>query len=121
MAAAILALTVRQYKPELAIQVSLAAGVCLLIMITGELTGILDTVRNLSVGIGVDSDWISLVLRAMGIGYLAQLSAQICRDAGEGALAMKAELCGRVLILAAALPYVIELVTTLTGLIGEAL
>ena len=40
----------------------------------------------------------------IGVAYLAQFASDLCRDAGEGAVAGKVELAGRVLILALCLP-----------------
>ena len=40
----------------------------------------------------------------MGIAYLTEFSAQLCKDAGYGAIAMKVELAGKLMILVTALP-----------------
>ena len=116
---AILAVTVKQYRPELGIQVSVAGGAVLLLLAIAEFSGIAQSIRGTVEGYGIGSDWLSLVVKVTGIAYIAQLAAQICTDMGEGALALKAELCGRLLILASALPYIITLLNTLTGLIRD--
>ena len=46
------------------------------------------------------------LLRCLGIGIAVRLSAEICRDAGERALAVKAELAGAVCGLMTILPLV---------------
>ncbi len=114
---ALLAITVKQYKPELATQVSLAGGLAMLLMVLSEVTGIMETIRELSRSGGLDERWVSLVFKTLGVGYVGQLSGQLCRDMGEGALAMKAELCTRIAIAAMVLPYVVQLVGILTGMV----
>ncbi len=112
---AALAVLVRPLRPEMAILIGAATGVIVLLYAVGEVTGVLDTLRRLGEAYGVDSGYIGVLLKIIGIAYAAQFGAQICSDAGESAIAGKVELCGRVLILAAALPVV---VTTLGTAIG---
>lgn len=99
-----LVMVVRSYKPEMAIQVSIAAGITLLIVVVGEITGFVDTVKNAAASYGLNSDYIMLIFKVVGIAYIIQLAAQICTDAGESAIASKVELAGRVMILLAAAP-----------------
>jgi len=49
---------------------------------------------------------MSLILKVIGIAYIAEFGAQVCRDAGEGAVAAKVELAGKALVLLLALPIV---------------
>ena len=44
------------------------------------------------------------MFKALGICLLSQLAADACRDAGENAMAEKAELAGKVFLLLLALP-----------------
>jgi stage III sporulation protein AD len=44
------------------------------------------------------------VMKVLGIAYLTELAAGICRDTGEQALAQRVELGGKVLILLLAIP-----------------
>ena len=70
----------------------------------GEITGFVDTVKNAAASYGLNSDYIMLIFKVVGIAYIIQLAAQICTDAGESAIASKVELAGRVMILLAAAP-----------------
>ena len=49
------------------------------------------------------------LLRGAAIAVAAELGAQLCRDAGAGALAQKVELGGKLLLLCAAFPLLREL------------
>ena len=51
----------------------------------------------------------------------SDFGAQTCRDAGSGGLAMKLELCGRVLLCAEGLPLAMTLLSAGTSLLEEAL
>ena len=97
-----LVMVIRSYKPEMAIQVSIAAGITLLIVVVGEITGFVDTVKNAAASYGLNNTRSRV--QGSGIAYIIQLAAQICTDAGESAIASKVELAGRVMILLAAAP-----------------
>ena len=112
----LLAVTVKQYKPEIAMQVSIAGGAMILLMAVSSLTGSLNAIKAMFDESGVDGQWPEMVLKILGIAYITQISAELCRDAGEGALAYKTELCGRALILACAAPAILALMRILLEL-----
>lgn len=114
---ATLAVLVRPLRPEMAVLIGAATGVVVLLHAIGEVTGVLETLRNLGAAYGVDGGYVGILLKIIGIAYAAQFGAQICSDAGESAIAGKVELCGRVLILAAALPAVATTLGTAAGLL----
>lgn len=47
---------------------------------------------------------VSLSLRVLGLSFLTETTAGICRDLGEGGLATRLEWCGRAEILLVSLP-----------------
>lgn len=121
LCAAMLAVVLRGQRPELALGLSLAAGAVVLVMLLGQVTPLLSSVRQLLQGGGIPTQYISVVLKATGICLLTQLTADTCRDAGETALASKAELAGRLLLLALTVPLftdILSLVTSLTEVSG---
>ena len=107
---------VRAYKPELALPVSIAAGLTILAAVLGSVTGIRSFIEGSVSGYGLDHEYVKIILKVLGIAYLAQFAAQLCRDSGEGAVASKVEFAGRILIITASLPAVsavLELVGSL--------
>lgn len=105
-----LVLTLRQLRPEFAPFAAMAAGAALLLSVIGEATGLFDTVSALVTRLGVDGAFLGTVWKILTLAYLTQFGAQLCRDAGQGAIALKLELGGRILILSLALPQVVTLV-----------
>ncbi|MBQ4574771.1 MAG: hypothetical protein IJA85_06185 [Clostridia bacterium] len=108
-------LLIKQIKPEIAPLVSLSASV---IFMTAAAANLLPTVEFLAgYADGAMGDYYSYLLKALGIGMIVQTAADICTDAGEGALASKIELLGRAELLLLALPLLKELLTTAEGMI----
>lgn len=73
--------------------------------------GIGETVREtaelfLSDGI---AEYVSVMLRALGIALLTRICTDLCRDAGEGVAASGVELAGKAAILMLCLPIIKEI------------
>ena len=113
-----IALVLKNQRPELALQVSVVTGIVLLaaaIAIAGEVKRQAEEfMQNYS----VDGNGIAAVIKITGIAYTAQFSADICRDAGESAVASRIELAGRLMMLLAALPMVFSAVEAICGLVS---
>lgn len=105
-------LMLRQLRPELAPLAAMAAGACLLLAVIGDAAGVFDAVRELSGKFGVDGSFLRTVWKILTLAYLTQFGAQLCRDAGQGAIAVKLELGGRVLIVSLTLPQLVTLAET---------
>ena len=57
-----------------------------------------------------------VIFKVLAVAYIADLTAQLCRDAGESAVGGKVELAGKVIIFYLALPIlsaILELIGTL--------
>ncbi len=117
LAAVFLSVLLKRYRPELALGVALLAGVVVLSSLLGTFVPLLRRIQALATGAAVPSVYIGSLLKGLGICLLTQLAADTCRDAGETALANKAELVGKVLLLTIALPLFEEIVTLVLSLL----
>ncbi len=119
LAALTAVLVLRAYRPELAVQAAVAAGVVLLLIAVTELSGVMEMIDAIVSKYGLRSEHIKVVLKVIGIAYLAQFAAQTCRDAGEGAIGAKVELVGRILIVTVAVPVVLSILDVLGALLNS--
>ena len=101
---ALLVIVVKQQRPDIAMMISLAAGSIIFILLLGNIKIIATTVENMAQKANLDSIYITTVLKVIGIAYIAEFGSQICKDAGEGAIASKIGLGGKILIMVLALP-----------------
>lgn len=118
LCAALLSAVLRSQRPELAICLGLAAGALVLVLLLSEIAPLLSAVRRMMQSGGLSAEWLGVVLKAAGVCLLTQLAADTCRDAGETALAGKAELAGRVLLLLLAIPLYERILSLVTQLIS---
>jgi stage III sporulation protein AD len=117
VACSLLALTLRQSRPEMAAMVSLAAGLCLFAAVVGRLSEVVDALSNLAERASLQDSVLPLLLRIIGIATLCELGAQLCRDVGEGGIAAKVELGGKLLVLVLAMPVAMALVELVLGIV----
>ena len=115
--AAILALTLKQYSPHIAVVVSVGAGVLLFGYIAASLLPVLQEVLSISLLSEGVAENIGTLFKCLGVCYVVQLAADSCRDAGQQAIASKVELAGKVTVLALALPMLKTVVSFLDDLI----
>ena len=68
---------------------------------------------------GINLIYVSTIFKVLGIAYLAEFSAQICRDAGSQAIAGKIELAGKVIILTLAIPILLAILEAIVALLPQ--
>ncbi len=102
--AAALCVLIRQYRPELAMQISIALGVAVFLLLSAQLSGITQVLQAMFNRAGIHQEYFLILLKATGVAFVTEFTAQTCRDAGEGGVAQKMEIAGKVLIVFLALP-----------------
>lgn len=115
---AILAITLKQTTPQLSLALALITGVVILIAICSFLPAVTDKINQLMSVTGVKPEFAAVLFKAVGICFLCQFSSDICKDAGQSALAGRVELAGKIMILISALPLMEEVLNTATSLLG---
>ena len=115
--ATVLVIMLREYRPEIAMQVSLVAGTLIMLMVINRVVGALQTITETAVRAGINLVYMHTLLRVIGIAYLAEFGAQACHDAGEGSIASRIELAAKVMIMVMALPVVVEVMESIIILI----
>lgn len=112
-------LVLRAYRPELGLQIAVAAGVLILMLTLDELIALSSFLSETLVRFQIDPGYLKVMLKVIGTAYLAQFAADLCRDAGESAVAGKVELAGRVLILALCLPVLMSILEMVGSILSN--
>jgi stage III sporulation protein AD len=115
LVATILIIILRRQKPEIAVQVSIVTGVVIFMLLVSKLSAVIELLDNYADKAEIKPAYFTAVLKITGIAYIAQFGAEICKDAGESAIASKIELAGKVIIAVLAAP----IITSLLDLIIE--
>ena len=86
----------------------------LLLLTLTKLEPIVSVIQKLSLNIPIDTSYIVLILKVIGISYLIEFGKDICKDAGENAIANKIEIAGKVIIVSISIPVVTAVLETIT-------
>ena len=95
---------VSKYNPDFSIIATVVAGIILLVSLVGYFTDIVDKFEQIVSVTGINDDIFSVVLKVVGLSYITQFSADICKDFGVNSIAQKVELAGKIAIFTVALP-----------------
>ena len=113
-------LVLRQYKPEWAVFIRMAVTVVSMGIILTMAGTVIAYVTELTEGTGaLDGATWSLLLRALGITFLTETAASICRDSGEASLAGWVETAGKLEILLLSFPLIRTVLDTVAALLGR--
>ena len=113
-------LVLRQYKPEWAPFIRMAVTVAAVGSILTMAGSVITYLSDLTEGMGAPSgDTWSLLLKALGVAFLTETSATICRDSGENTLAGWVETAGKLEILLLSFPLIRTVMETVADLLGR--
>lgn len=115
--AALLAVVLREEKPETAFAVSLVTGLVIFVFVITRLNSVMTVLKHFAAKADIDVLYFSTILKVIAIAYITEFGAQICRDAGEGAIAAKVEFAGKVLIMVIAIPILAALMDIMVKII----
>ncbi|MBR1654136.1 MAG: stage III sporulation protein AD [Clostridia bacterium] len=76
----VIIIIVKQYKPEFAVYVSLAASILILMLIFEKLSSIVGLLNNMASKTAINTTFITLLLKITGIAILTEFAVSICKD-----------------------------------------
>lgn len=116
VAAAICAVVIRKQVPELALTIGLIAGAIILSVSVGAIKSIREMIDTLAQASGLSPAIVLPVIKTVGIGIVAKLAAEICRDAKEDGIAAFVETAGAAGAILVCLPLVESVLRMVTEL-----
>lgn len=105
----IVAIIIKQIRPEFYIVVVLTGGIIILFMIIDELRTIFDYFLTIFNRTNLDYGLFSNVLKIIGVGFLTEFANNVCVDTGNASIGDKIIIAGKILIVCLALPLITDL------------
>ena len=115
--ALILSLFLKDYNKTVSLILVLFSSALLFFKIVGSIGEITDTLKEITDNAGELSSYLKLMLKVLGIALITQITADICRDCGETALAGQTEVAAKIIIVAMILPLFEAVVKIISGLL----
>ena len=103
--------------------ITLLMGLCACCMVfwvsASYLEPVLELVGRLRQLSGMDSGHLSIVIKAVGIGFVAEIAALLCGDSGNAALGKTVHILASVAVLWLSVPLFNSLLELLQKIVGE--
>ena len=117
VAAAVLCMVVRVQQPQMASLCAAAAGLILISFALGELGDVQSLFARLTVLAGLQEGYLQTLLKALGVAYASELASQVCTDLGEGGLAAKVGLMGKLCVFTLTAPLMLTILEMILELV----
>lgn len=109
----LLAVELKAVKGEYGVYLVLGAGLVIFFYSLSKLEAVIETIRKVQSYIRLDRVYLEILMKMIGITYIAEFASGICRDAGYGSLGGQIEIFGKLSMLAVSMPILLALMETL--------
>ena len=116
IAGVLFAIQFRQQRPEYTLLIGFALSVLVFFYVLG-LTGQLLEFAGLQQYLGDAKGYLGILMKVVGITYLCEFSAGICKDAGFAAVSDQIEILGKLSVLFAGLPILLTVIRQIYGIL----
>ena len=113
-----LSLMLKKERPEISFLLSLCGGIVILYMIFPAARSAAEIIKTVSDLAGINSQYISVILKSCIIAMITGVCASTCRDSGNSSLAVKLEIAGRITIIILAFPIINTLFNVILSVIN---
>jgi len=118
MAGILLAIFLKEAKPEYSIYISLCISLCILVYAVEKLRYLFDSVLEIQEYLPINTSYLATLLKMVGVTYIGQFSSSICKDAGYGAVGNQIEIFSKLYIMAISMPILLALMETIHGFLS---
>lgn len=113
----LLAVPLKEYKSGFAVYLSLATGLLIGAWAIGKLGTILSLAESIQNMVSINQGYLTALLKMLGITYVVDFGASLCKDAGHSGVAHQMEVFGKLSILAVSMPILTALIETIERLL----
>ncbi len=99
IAGVILANYFKNVKSEYSLMIGLAISILIFYYIITKLSGLIEIFSGASEIFSETYDFMSVLVKMLGISYVCELSAGICKDAGYQSIAVQIVILGKIVIM----------------------
>lgn len=111
----LLGLFLKQIKSPFAEMISLATCLLIIFFSLTRLSAVFELLNTIGGYFSEQRDYFKILLKIIGITYIADFTSNICKDAGYSAIAGQIEIFGKISILAISSPIILALLETIYG------
>lgn len=114
----LLAVFFRTVRAEYGVYMGIATGMLIFWYTLQNLSVFMEEVHLLQAVTEQDNGFLAILLKVVGITYICEFCAGICKDAGYGAVGGQIEIFGKVMVLLTGLPILLSVIRTIQNFKG---
>lgn len=118
MGGMVLAIYCKNLKSEYAVLISLAACAVIMFYVVTKLSQVFELFHYLQAVIPLEKEYLTVLVKMLGITYVTEFSVNICKDGGYQAIASQIEIFGKISVLAVSIPVFQALITLIQEMIS---
>lgn len=117
IAGVLIAIPLKKEKPEYGMLLGLSICLLVFLFLITKIQVVLDFAERLEALAAVDGNYISMILKMIGIAYAAEFAVNVCRDAGYSAVGSQIETFAKISILVVSLPLLLTFLETIGSIL----
>ncbi len=104
IAGVLIAIQFKSVKSEYAVYIGLAVSIIIFYFCVRQVEAVTVQLAKIKVYLNGSEEYLSILLKVIGITYVCEFSAGICKDAGYQSVAGQIEVLGKLSVMFAGLP-----------------
>jgi stage III sporulation protein AD len=118
LVATVIIVFLKQYNSGTsAILISAVVGLFIFIAMLDQIGYVIRVIQELAQRANVNQFYLGIMLKIIGIAYIAEFGAQVCKDAGESSIAGRIEFAAKVIVMVLAMPIIAAVLETIIRLL----
>lgn len=109
----ILGFLMKGTKPEYACFITVGIGLVIMGLVVGKIRYLFDSLEEIRQTLPADTEYISVLVKMIGVTYIGQFASGICKDAGYGTTAAQIELFCKLSVMVLSMPVLMALLKTI--------
>ena len=109
----LIAMLLKETAPQFSVYISLASCVLVFFFALERLSYLGSSLREIQGLVEIEDSYLKILLKMVGVTYIADFSSSLCKDAGYSAIAGQIEFFGKISLLSLSLPVFVTLLRTI--------
>ena len=113
----ILSASIKKYNQEIGNYISVTGGIIVFILCAGEISELISSLTEIYEIAGNGEEYVKLVFKIIGIGYIVEFTADIAEDFGDKVISSRVILGGKLIICGMAIPVIKKLLFLVSSML----
>ena len=113
----ILSVALKKESGQFSLFIGLVTGIVIFFFLVDYLERVISILSQMTENTGINRGYFNIIIKIIGISYIAKFAAELSKDAGEGAISTKIDLAGKILIAVSAIPIIMALIEMMNNFI----